>query len=139
MPLNTLRGVRNVLALHLLMFTALLMASPMFAMLAATIPTSTIHCTPLPTVPSPINNRRPRTVWSPRTLIWVVVNEGGVGAHTAAPKEAPAAISPKPETKPVTPAEQIASTFRCKAQLEAAKANLVAKFPTQAPKMAPFT
>jgi hypothetical protein len=122
MPLSTFNGVRKVLFLHLLTFTALLMAMPKLAslhpvsqelahladekwrsyrffalirkmannclipsfsrtkkptekigwaspdpqiygivqvaMLAATIPTSTPHCTPFPTVPSPISSRR---------------------------------------------------------------------------------
>ena len=174
-------------------------------MLAATIPTSTPHCTPLPTAPSPISSRRPRTVWSPRTLILVVLKVGGVGVQVAAPREAPAAISPMADTKPVTPAEQTwtrmgndfvpgftwtqkitssscyfglnlyissafktenirgqqaqtktthqpqhqpfcpfffqgaASTLRLKAQLDAASANLVAKLPTQAARIPPFT
>ena len=59
----------------------------------------------------------------------MVVNCGGVPVHVAAPKEAPAAISPNPDTKPVMPAEQMASTLMLKAQLEAAKASLVARFP----------
>ena len=44
--------------------------NPMLAMFAATMPTSTPHCTPLPTGPWPMSKRRPaspRTVWSPRT------------------------------------------------------------------------
>ena len=139
MPLNTFNGERKVLALHLCTFTALLMARPMFAMLAATMPTSTPHCTPLPTAPSPISKRRlSRTVWSPRTLTLVVVSCGGV-PEQATPKEAPAAISPMADTKPATPAEQMASTLRLKAQSEAAKASLAARLPTQAPRMAPFT
>ena len=76
-------------------------------------------------------------VFSPRIL--VVVNDGGVGVHVAAPKEAPAASSPKADTRPVTPALQTASTLRVIAQFEAARDTFAAKFPTQAPRMAPFT
>ena len=43
------------------------------------------------------------------------------------------------DTRPVTPALQTASTLRVTAQFEAARANFVAKFPTQAPRMPPFT
>ena len=52
---NSLQDIQWILSVANLpqrfTFTALLMASPMFAMLAATMPTSTPHCTPLPTGP----------------------------------------------------------------------------------------
>ena len=104
----------------------------MLARLATTMPTSTPHCTPTPIGPCPIRSRRPsRTVWSPSTLILVVVNCGGTPVHVAAAREAVAANSPITETRPVTPTEQTASTLRFSAQIVAAYDSLAAALATQ--------
>ena len=93
----------------------------MLARLATTMPTSTPHCTPTPIGPCPTSSRRPsRTVWSPRTLILVVVSCGGTPVHVAAARDAVAASSPITETRPVTPTEHTASTLRLRAQFVAA-------------------
>mmetsp|Transcript_13166 Transcript_13166/g.31421 ORF Transcript_13166/g.31421 Transcript_13166/m.31421 type:complete len:204 (-) Transcript_13166:470-1081(-) len=118
------------------------MEIPMLAMLAATMPTSTVHWTPTPICPCAINRRREScslTVWSPSTLILLVVSCGGVGVQVAAAKEAVAASSPITDTRPVTPTEHRAFTFVVMAQLEAANANFVAALPTHATKIPPST
>mmetsp|Transcript_43449 Transcript_43449/g.103510 ORF Transcript_43449/g.103510 Transcript_43449/m.103510 type:complete len:201 (+) Transcript_43449:632-1234(+) len=139
MPFSLFRGECRDCQLQLPEFTAELIARPMLAMLEATMPTSTMHCTPLPIVPSPMSSRRPLTVWSPSTLICVVVSCGGVPVHVAAARDAVAASSPITDTRPFTPAEHKASTLMLVAQKEAARESLVARLPTQAPRIPPFT
>mmetsp|Transcript_23053 Transcript_23053/g.47437 ORF Transcript_23053/g.47437 Transcript_23053/m.47437 type:complete len:221 (-) Transcript_23053:460-1122(-) len=141
-PVSLFKGDALAFQPHIPELTAPLMAKPMLAIFVTTIPTSMPHWTPFPMAPSPISSRRPgkpRTVWSPSTLIFVVVRLGGVGTQVAAASDAVAASSPIAETRPVTPTEQRAFTLVVIAQLEAAKDSLAAKLPTHATRMAPST
>mmetsp|Transcript_50183 Transcript_50183/g.104471 ORF Transcript_50183/g.104471 Transcript_50183/m.104471 type:complete len:221 (-) Transcript_50183:509-1171(-) len=141
-PVSLFKGDALAFQPHIPELTAPLMAKPMLAIFVTTIPTSMPHWTPFPMAPSPISSRRPgkpRTVWSPSTLIFVVVRLGGVGTQVAAASDAVAASSPIAETRPVTPTEQRAFTLVVIAQLEAAKDSLAAKLPTHPTRMAPFT